>query len=373
MISTAALVIVLSAFNGIESLVINLFSEFDSDVKIMSKYSKTFDPKFLPDEVYQDEDIINYTHVIEEISVIKNYDNFIIGKVKGVEDTYLEMTEMSDHMLDGEATLNDQYGPLGLIGVDALVYLDGYIYQAGGQLETFTLFAPNKNETIKRNNLNAFNRSQIPIVGTFSFNGKVDSEYLVVPIDYAAEIFDYGDNITALEIDYPSGISLPVKKEELEQIIGDAFEVETALERNQLIYQTSRSERLITILLLAFIFFLSTFNMIASITMLIIEKQQNLKTLFAMGAKKDQLQKIFFYEGLLINGIGLLLGLGLGYLICGLQIQFGFVSMEGGMVDAYPIAFKLNDFFLILFISLIFGTLAAFLPSKILVKRTLNN
>ena len=92
-----------------------------------------------------------------------------------------------------------------------------------------------------------------------------------------------------------------------------------------------------------------------------------------MGAKKDQLQKIFFYEGLLINGIGLLLGLGLGYLICGLQIQFGFVSMEGGMVDAYPIAFKLNDFFLILFISLIFGTLAAFLPSKILVKRTLNN
>lgn len=373
MVSTAALVIVLSAFNGIESLVISIFSEFEADIKITSSKTKSFDPKYVPDAVYQNEGIINYTHVIEEIAIIKNYEQFIIGKVKGVEPTYLEMCEMDEHMIDGEMALEDQYGPLGLIGINALQQLDGFIYQVGGQLENFTIYAPNKNERIRRNNLEAFTTAQIPIIGTFSFNNKVDEEYLVVPLSYAADIFDYDNLVTGIEIKYEEGTDLIEKKKELATICGDSFEVESALERNQLIYQTSQSERWITVLLLSFIFFLSTFNMIASITMLIIEKQQNLKTLYAMGARKNQLEKIFFFEGLLINGLGMIFGLVLGYLICYLQIQFGFVSMEGGMVESYPISFKFTDLLLILTISIIFGTLSAYLPSKFLVKRTLNN
>ena len=111
--------------------------------------------------------------------------------------------------------------------------------------------------------------------------------------------------------------------------------------------------------------------MIASITMLVIEKKDNMKTLFALGAKEQQLHKIFYYEGLLINGLGLVFGLVLGYGICFLQQQVGFIRMEGSMVEYFPITFKWDDLFVILGITMIFGVIAAYLPSKFLIKRIL--
>jgi len=236
-------------------------------------------------------------------------------------------------------------------------------------LETFTIYTPNRGEKISRTNQNAFSTSQLPIVGTFSFNNEVDEEMLVVPINFAAEIMDYQNQITSVEMKFDSGVDLDNKKLELQTLLGNDFSVITKMERNQLIYQTSKSEKWITALLLAFIFFLATFNLVASITMLVLEKRDNLSTLSAMGAKRSQLQRIFFYEGLLITGLGLIIGLALGYLICWLQMQFGFITMEGGHSEYFPIAFKIGDLFLILAITVTFGTLAAFLPSQFLIKR----
>ena len=235
----------------------------------------------------------------------------------------------------------------------------------------FTIYAPNKNEKISQNqlkNIDAFTTAQIPIVGVFTFNNKVDQDLMIVPIDYAAEIFNYKNEITQIEMDFEEGINLDEKKLEIEQIIGENFQVKTSFEQNQLIYETSKSEKLITTILLSFIFFLATFNMVASITMLVIEKRNNLKTLQAMGAKENQLHKIFFYEGLLINGIGLVGGLILGYAVCLLQMKFGLLGMHNSAIDYFPIAFKLQDLLLILGITMIIGTIAAFLPSKFLIK-----
>jgi lipoprotein-releasing system permease protein len=136
-----------------------------------------------------------------------------------------------------------------------------------------------------------------------------------------------------------------------------------------LIFETSQSEKWITTLLLGFIFFLATFNMIASITMLVIEKRENMRTLFALGAKETQLRRIFFYEGLLINGLGLIFGLILGYGVCYLQLEFGLIAMENSHVEFFPITFKWIDLFLILGITTVFGILAAYLPSRFLIKR----
>ena len=193
----------------------------------------------------------------------------------------------------------------------------------------------------------------------------------MVPLEFAAEILDYGNEITSVELDFPDGTDTDAKKAELIQILGPNFKVKTNYEQNELIYQTSKSEKWITTLLLAFIFFLATFNMIASITMLVIEKKDNMKTLFALGAKEQQLHKIFYYEGLLINGLGLVFGLVLGYGICFLQQQVGFIRMEGSMVEYFPITFKWDDLFVILGITMIFGVIAAYLPSKFLIKRIL--
>jgi lipoprotein-releasing system permease protein len=371
MVSTAALVVVLSAFNGIENLVISLFSNFEPDVKIEAVHTKSFNADFIPEEVYQIEDLQNYSKVIEEIAIIKNDEQFIIGTVKGVEESFLAMSRMEESLLDGTNQLYSGDQPVGLVGAGALENLSGYIYESDFPAENFTIYSPNRNEKISRRNLEAFTTSRIPIVGTFSFNNEVDQQYLVVPLEFAAEILDYGNEITSVELDFPDGTDTDAKKAELMLILGPDFNVKTNYEQNALIYQTSKSEKWVTTLLLAFIFFLATFNMVASITMLVIEKRDNMKTLYALGAKEQQLQRIFYFEGLLINGLGLVFGLLIGYGVCFLQQKVGFIRMEGSMVEYFPITFKWDDLFVILGITMIFGVLAAYLPSKFLIKRIL--
>lgn len=373
MISTAAMVIILSGFNGIEGLVINMFNSFESDIEITAKNSKTFDRNFIPDQVYQVSGLVNHSEVIEEIAIVKNQDNFIIGTVKGVEPAFLEMCEIDEHLLDGQALIEDEYGYLAMIGGGAIENLDGYIYQIEDmQYESFTIYSPNKEKKISGNklkNIDAFTTSQIPIVGVFGYNNDVDQDYLMVPLAYASDIFNYKSEITQVELDFEEGTDLDAKKAELELMLGSSFEVKTSFQQNQLIFDTSQSEKWITTLLLGFIFFLATFNMIASITMLVIEKRENMKTLNAIGAKESQLRRIFFFEGLLINGLGLILGLLIGYGVCYLQMEFGLIRMENSTVEFFPIVLKWSDLILILCITMAFGTLAAYLPSRFLIKR----
>lgn len=375
MVSTAAMVIILSGFNGIESLVMKMFNSFDSDIQISAENSKTFDRTFVPTELFTVEGIENSTEVIEEIAIVKNEDHFIIGTIKGVSPAFLDMCNLNEHLLDGIGKIEDDYGPMALIGGGAIEKLEGYIFQIPGEYEYFTIYSPNRDKKISGNqlkNIDAFTTSQIPIVGVFGYNNDVDQNYMIVPIDFAAEIFKYENEITQIEIDFVAGTDLDDKKAEIQTILGPSFTVKTNFEQNQLIFETSQSEKWITTLLLGFIFFLATFNMIASITMLVIEKKENMRTLSALGAKEFQLRRIFFYEGMLINGIGLVFGLIVGYGVCWLQQNFGFIEMQNSTVDYFPINMKWQDFVLILTITMTFGTLAAYLPSKFLIKRIIN-
>lgn len=371
LISTAALVIVLSVFNGIEELVIELNSTFTQDITIKSKQTKSFDRNYIPRDIYQTDGLVNYSEVIEEIAILKNEEQFIIGTVKGVEPSFLEMSRMQQNLLDGASAIEDDFGPLALIGVGALQNLGAVIFNEPGFMETCTVYAPNRKKKLKRNSIDQFTTSQIPLVGTFSFNNQIDAEYIVVPIDYAAKILNYENEITAVEMDFEDHIDLEDKKAELEAILGPSFEVKTTFEQNELIYQTSKSEKWVVTLLLAFIFFLATFNMIASITMLVIEKKKNLITLHAMGARKKQLHNIFFFEGMLINIIGVFAGLAIGYLVCFLQDSVGLIPMENSVVPYFPVRFKFSDLMLILGICMFFGTLSSYFPSKFLIKRIL--
>ena len=368
-ISTAAMVIVLSAFNGIEGLVLNLFNSFESDIKIEASHSKTFNKSFINQTLFDDDELINYSEIIEETVIIKNQEQFTFGTIKGVQNSFLDIVKMDDYILDGKSTLGNSEQPFGLVGVGALQNLNGYIYQINGQYDYFTVYSPNRNEKIKRNSTSAFEMSRIPIVGTFSFNNKIDASYLIVPIDYAAKVLGYDNDITAIELDYGNGIDLQKKKQKLQTLIGDDFTIKTSFEQNELMFKTSQSERLMTTILLGFIFFLGTLNMVASMAMLVIEKKKNLTTLVAMGAETHQLEKIFFYVGLLINGSGLIFGLVLGYIISFLQIKFGILKMEGGMIEFFPMKLLWSDLLMILIITTVIGTLAAYIPSKLLIKK----
>lgn len=368
-ISTAAMVIVLSAFNGIEGLVLTIFNSFESDIKIEAAHSKTFNKDFINQRIFDDPDILNYSEIIEETVIIKNQDQFTFGTIKGVQDSFLDIVKMEDYIIDGKTILKGKNGSFGLVGVGALQNLNGYIYDAENEYDYFTVFSPNRNEKIKRNSTSAFEISKIPIAGTFSFNNTIDASYLIVPLDYAAMVLGYDKDITAIELDFNDEQDLEVKKQEIKALIGDDFTLKTAYEQNELMFKTSQSERLMTTILLGFIFFLGTLNMIATMTMLIIEKKNNLTTLIAMGAETHQLQNVFFYVGLLINGLGLIIGLLIGYLISFAQIKFGLLKMDGGMVNNFPMEVLWSDLFMILLITTIIGTFAAYIPSKLLIKK----
>jgi lipoprotein-releasing system permease protein len=362
------MVIVLSAFNGIEGLVLTLFNSFESDIKIEAVHSKTFDRNFINQEIFNDKDIINYSEVIEETVILKNDNESTFGVIKGVDDAFLEMVKMEDHLWDGQNMISSNEGSFGLIGVGALQNLGGYIQQVPGMYEGFTVFSPVRNEKIKRNSTSAFEMSKIAISGTFSYNNSVDNTHLIVPIEFAKNALGYENDISAIEIDFLDDIDLELKKQSIQALLTKDFKLTTAFEQNELIYKTSKSEKWLTVILLGFIFFLGTFNMIASLAMLVIEKKENLKTLFALGADKSQIQNVFFYVGGLINGLGMVFGLSFGYLICFLQANIGVLKMQGGMVEYFPVEMHLTDFFVILGITSVIGLVAAYFPSKLLVK-----
>lgn len=371
------MVIVISAFNGIEGLVISLFNSFEPDIKIESVHSKTFSETIVPSEIYNDEDILHYSNVIEETVIFKNYEQFAFGKVKGVEKEYLKMIDLPSHLLDSSEGFSgdqlwsgEQY--FGISGYILFQNLNGYIYDIPGEYEQLTVYSPQRNEKINRNNLDAFETTRLPIAGVFSYNNKVDENFVIIPLPLAREMLNYGNHISAVEIQFNDGVNIESKRQDLIKRLGSDFSVKTAYEQNELIYKTSKSEKWLTITLLGFIFFLGTFTMVASVTMLILEKRDNIFTLYAFGADEMQLKKMFFFVGMLINGIGIVTGLSFGLLICYLQIKFGLLKMEGGMVEYFPVAVNISDIFLILAITISIGTLAAYLPSRILIKKTIN-
>lgn len=372
MVSTAALVIVLSSFSGLEGLIASLYSDYYQDIQIESEKTKTFDRNFIPREIYETEGLINYSEMIEDVVMVKSEDHYIFTSIIGVERQFLEMCRINEHIDEGLPILEDEFGPLALIGVDAMMNLDAYVYAFDGNYESVIIYAPNRTKEISRNMMDAaFTTSRIELGGSFVFGAQETDNLIMVPIDFAAQILVYDNEISSIQMDFTSDTDLEDKKAELQEIIGPDFRVKTNYEQNELIYKTSRSEKWYTTLLLAFIFFLATFNMVATITMIVIEKKDNLKTLWALGARKSQLEKIFFYEGLLINGLGVTLGLGIGYFFCFLQQTVGLIRMQG-VVEYYPVVFKLEDLLLILAITISFGTVAAWAPGKFLIKRIIN-
>lgn len=365
-ISTAALVIVLSAFNGIEGLVMSLFSEFDADITITVKEGKTFDNRIFEEEqIAGVEGVTSISPVIEEIVVLKNDEKWVNAKLLGVTDQFLKRVNIQDHMKDGKATIEDSFGPLMLCGSGVMYKLSAYVSRLDGTSSEIVIYAPKRNVTYSPTNVEQpFNQRRARISGVFSYNKEVDLNYCVMPIKEVSDILQYQNDISRLEVEVEDENQIETIQSEIQKIIPSDFEVRTRLQKNDLIYKTSKTEKWITVFILAFIFLLASFNMIASLTMLMLEKRKDIFVLLALGARKKQIRNIFFLEGLMINFIGGGLGLLLGYAICWSQINFGFVTMEGGIVDVYPIVFKISDFIVIISLIMVVGTLSSYFPVR---------
>jgi lipoprotein-releasing system permease protein len=368
-ISTAALVILLSAFNGIEDMVIKLYSDFDPDISVRSAKAKTFNQNFIDLEAIEKVEGVNFTvRALEEVVILKHEKKWVHAKMLGVDPEFVEMTKMDEHLVDGEPYLYINNEPHAIFGASLLDKLDAYVPMSSVNKELITFHVPLREGKI-RPGKNPLNVKNINVAARMNYNREVNSEKVVIPYELARELLEYDEDVTAIYVDISENSDLEDVKASIIDLLGEDFEVKTSFEKNELIFKTSQSERIIVYFILVFIFILSSFNLIASITMLFVEKKEDIKTLNSFGADKKTIFNIFFYEGLMISGRGVLLGLTIGYIVCFAQIYIGILGMPSAPGEYFPMKTTLSDaFFIVLSVSIL-GFLVSYLPTKYLIKK----
>ena len=373
---TAALVILLSAFNGIESMIEKLYSDFDPDVTIRSEVGKTFPEDLISfPELKKIDGVANISRAIEEVIVIKHEKKWVNAALVGVDSNFLEMSRMKvidkngryEHLVDGQPILEYEGQSFGLIGATLLDKLGGFIPERSG-FEQVIVYAPKRDVKVRLGS-NPFKTSLLSLSGRINFNREVNSENLLVPIATASEMLNYEKDITAIYVDVTAAYTNDEVKTSIQKVLGNNFSVKTNFEKNELIFKTSKSEKMIVLIILLFIFILAAFNLVASLTMLFVEKKENVATMIAYGANSQTVFRIFFFEGMLICAKGIVAGLIIGYGVCLSQLRWSLLTMPNSGGEPFPIHVNPWDGLLILSLVLLLSFLFSFLPVRLLVKR----
>ncbi len=348
----------------------NLYSEYDTDITIRPKQGKTANEARIDfEKLAAVEGVVNYTRAIEEVVVLQHEKKRINADLVGVDSTFIEMTNLNTkkHLVDGEAMLTQDTLNFGIIGATLLDNLDGYVPENVGY-ESLICYAP-KRKIRMRLGKSPFVQKVVRISGRMNYNREVNAKHFVVPIDLARELFQYEDQISAVYVDIdPSRLNRDAK-EDLQEVVGDDFVVKTNFEKNELIYQTSKTEKLIVIAILVFIFILAAFNLVASLTMLFVEKLSNIETMISFGADKRFIFRIFFYEGLIIAGKGIFFGVLAGYTICAIQLFLEPLVMPNSGGEAFPISLSFKDGALIIALVSTLSILFSYFPVKYLIRK----
>jgi len=368
---TAAMVVVLSAMNGINDLVDKLYSPFDQDITITAAEGKTFERSAVPlDSILALPAVHNSSWTIEENVLLQCGDQQAVATLKGVEPQYLAMSDMATHLYTGKPKLEGAHGPAAILGIGLKVELD--VPLDDGVLEPLEISAPVRGRKLSRDRQQAFEHTAVAVAGSFSLNMDFDSKYALVPIDLADSLLHYRGAVSALELQLAPGMELDRLATALQERLGPGLLVRTRYQKNALMYRTNATEKRITYLLLTFIGLIGAFNIIASLTMMMIEKKQDMRTLMGMGAGGQLVRRIFLYEGLLIVVVGIVAGLVVGGGICWAQQRFGLVPMEGTMVEAFPVKVLWTDLLLVVATVLGIGLLATRVPLRALSRRFLH-
>lgn len=367
-VGAMALIIVLSAFNGINNLVESLYSSFDAEIRIESAKSKTFtDSNDLKNKILSVEEIQSMGASLEETVLIKYKDSQAFAIIKGVDSAFVTRSGLDSLIWAGNAELYAENGnPKLLVGYMVADKLGMFIQNA---LRPIFIYAAKSGVSNSVNMENAFYIEPISPSGVFAVNQDIDAKFTVAPLAFVELLLQSEGKLTAYEIELKNPKTAEQVKTKLQAILGEDFEVKTRYEQNEILYKTNNTEKWATFLILSFILLIATFNVIGSLTILILDKKRDIFVLRGMGATIQTIKQIFFVEGLLISLTGGVVGLFLGVLLVIAQSQFGFIPVEGLLIDYYPVELQMTDVFSILAIIIVIGSFAAMLPSRVVLGR----
>jgi lipoprotein-releasing system permease protein len=370
-IGTMALLIVLSVFNGLETLVRSIFNTFDPDLKITAAEGKTFVPDSAKLALLSKVDgVACYSLCIEENALLKYGEKQYIAAIKGVDDNYVRVTGIDSSMWDGEFSLRSEQGrPYAVPGIGIANFLGIRV----NFVTPLMIYVPKRSAGPDLNAEDAFVRKYIFPSGIYQVEQEFDSRYVFLPIDFARELLEYNKEASSIEIRFESGLNEGFIQKNVTRIFGKGFLVQNKYEQQEIFYKVMRSERLAIFFILTLILIIASFSIIGSLTMLIIEKERDIEILKSLGADNVLIRKIFIFEGWMISIIGAFAGIVLGFAVCWLQQTYGIVRLhsESLIMNAYPVVLKVKDFIIVPATVLLIGYWAAWYPVRFLTKKYL--
>jgi lipoprotein-releasing system permease protein len=365
---TLSMVVVLSAINGIESLIDNLYTTFDSEIFIYPKEGRSIPANSIHlDEIKAMEGVLALSPVIEDAVLVEYMDQRQVAKVKAFDPAFIPYTGIDSMIVWGEGKLMKGNTPKALLGYGLKYYLG----IPGDPLYPLKLYAPTRGKSIKKYKENAFETQAIDIEGVFSISIEFDMHYIITPLSFAERIFEREDDYTHIELRLAPDMDRKKMQKQMEELLGGNFRVVTREQKNELIFQTTQSEKWASFAIISFVMIIAVFNVIASLTMLILEKRKDIFSLQSMGADSSMIRQIFFFEGILINVFGAIGGMILGIILVLMQQEYHLVSLAGSIVDYYPVALKLSDLGIIFLTVLIMGSISTYLPVMYLSRKFL--
>ena len=372
MVGTMALITILSVFNGLEVMVKGIFSTSDPEIKITALKGKVFTPDTLMlQRLVAINGVETYAETLEENALLRYDEQQYIATIKGVSLNYSEVTDLDTAMWDGEFKLRDENGrPYAIAGLGVANYLGMRL----NFVSPLAIYIPDRKAHIKATPGSEFTRKYIYLSGIFAVEQEFDSRYVFLPLDFTRELLDYTTEISSLEVKLKPEADAKKTQKAIKNLMGEKFLVQNRYEQQEMFYKVMKAERLAIFVILTFILIIASFNIIGSLTMLIIEKERDINILRSLGANNQLIKRIFIYEGWMISFIGTILGLLLGFLLCAAQQKLGIVKLAGEslLIDAYPVKMKFIDFAAVAATVLAIGYAAAWYPVHYLSRRHLN-
>jgi len=371
-VGTMALIIVLSVFNGLETMVSAIFNTFDPDIKITAAEGKTFIADSSRLKLLAGvEGVSCYSLTIEENALLKYGDRQFIATIKGVDDNYAQVTNIDSSMWEGDFILRNSNGrSFAVPGIGVAQYLGIRI----NFITPLNIIYPRKTGSSGINAESSLNNTYIFPSGIFQVEKEYDSKYVYIPIAVARQLTEIEDGGTSIEIRFTDNADPLTVQKDIEKVFDKGFVIQNRYQQQEIFYKVMRSERLAIFFILTLILIIASFNIMGSLTMLIIEKERDIEILKSLGADNNLIRKIFIFEGWMISIIGAIIGITLGFGICWLQQTFGLVKLqsESLIMDAYPVVMKVKDFIIVPATVLIIGYWAAWYPVRFLTKKFLN-
>ena len=370
LVGSAALIIILSVFNGFEEMVLKMFNTITPHIVIEPAKGKVFSPNTAYfNELRKNKSIYSFTEVLSENALVRYGDKQTPAMIKGVSNDFLKNKSLDTIMVEGVFVLENKIGqPQAVLGSALQAFLT---VNPSDPFEQLQIYSPKKGVAGNSGNpLDDFTMLNISPAGIFEIQQDFDN-LLIVPLSFARELLGEEKKVSAIEINVQPSVDAEVLKEKIANSLGDAYVVKNRIQQNQALYNVLGSEKWMVYIILTFILVIAIFNIIGSLTMLVIDKQKDISVLSSLGAGKQLIKRIFLAEGMMITLIGCIFGLLIGLTFCVLQQRFGWVKMgEANFIfsNAYPIAIKWKDIVLVFVTVTVFSFIAASLASNLSVK-----